>query len=311
MIFVNATCAVFGQATADSLAPEIRYYGTGCFTIQVGESVLLTDPFISNPKLAKVMFGKIRTDVDYVETYINPASFRKVKMVVAGHGHYDHLLDLPYLSKYIPENASFLVNKTSKHILSYYELPQPTVIVNDSLSTESNVGAWHYSADSTIRTMAIRSLHPPQFAGLNLMNKRYSQDIKSEPVLMSDWQGGKTLAFLADWMVDGEIIYRIYFSSSLAKKPFGLFPKSVLEEKEVDDLFISAVLTSEFEDAPKPIIDLCKPKRIILMHWENFFQSKEKAAKPIDKKELVGLTEKLKSTYPNIPIIKSEPLNYY
>ncbi|MGB0368209.1 MAG: MBL fold metallo-hydrolase [Flavobacteriales bacterium] len=290
---------------------EIRYYGTACLTIYRGGNVLLTDPFISNPTLAQAMFGKVETDVDYVEKYINPATFRKVKMVVSGHSHYDHLLDLPYLCKYIPETTPLIGNQTAKHILSYYQLKQPVVAVNDSLGNAESEGLWHYNADSTMRTMAFRSLHPPHFAGINLMNKRYTQDVVSEPVLMRDWQEGKTVAYLVDWLEEGEIDYRVYFSSSMARKPFGLFPEALLEEKAVDDLFISGALLSEFEDAPKPIIDLTKPKRIFLLHWENFFRSKEKPVKPINEKGLGKLIETIKKEYPGIEVIKPVPLNYY
>lgn len=290
---------------------EIRYYGTGCFTIQRGESVLFTDPFISNPSTARLLFSTVKTDVDYVEQYINPATFAKVKMTIAGHAHYDHLLDYPYLTKYLPENSPLVTNKTAKHILAYYNLKQPVLVANEFVGTATEMGKWFYSVDSTMRVMPLKSMHPPHFAGINMMNKKYSEDLKSEPLLMGDWQEGKTLAFIVDWL-DGETIeYRIYFSSSLAKAPFGQFPRELLVEKPIDDLFISSVLMSDFNEAPKPIIDLARPKRIILMHWENFLKSKEKSIKPMKKKELKTLLTKLKATYPNIEIVKPEPLNYY
>jgi ribonuclease BN (tRNA processing enzyme) len=291
---------------------EIRYYGTACFTIQRGESVLLTDPFISNPSAGKVMFGKVRTDADYVEKYINPATFRKVDLVVSGHAHYDHLMDFPYLSRHIPATTPLVANQTAKHILSYYKLPQPIVAMNDSLGTNEKIGVWTYSVDSTMRTMAFKSMHPPHIAGLNLMNKRYTQDLEAEPLLASDWQEGKTMAFMVDWLEEDSITYRIYFSSSLAQQPFGLFPKSILNEHPIDDLFISAILVRNYEDAPKPLIDLAKPKRIILMHWENLFRSKEKAAESMKEKEFDSLFKRLNDEYGNtITIIKAEPLNYY
>lgn len=307
-------CAVVVTAHGqnDSIFTEIRYYGTGCFTIQRGDNVLFTDPFISNPSSSQVMFGKVKTDVDYVELYVNPATFRKVKLVIAGHAHYDHLMDLPYLSKYIPEDAMIVSNKTAKHILAYYNLPQQTFAINDLIGTDQQEGFWVYSADQSMRVMAFKSQHPPHFAGINMMSKRYSQDLVAEPLMMKDWQEGKTLAFLVDFLEEDTIAYRMYFSSSLAKAPFGLFPKHLLNEHPIDDLFISAALFSDFEKAPKPIIELCQPKRIILMHWENFFRSKEKETKALNKNELNKLIGKLKSTYGDrMEIIKPDPLNYY
>ena len=291
---------------------EIRYYGTACFTIQRGESVLLTDPFVSNPSAGKVMFGKVKTDEDYVNKYINPATLGKTKLVVSGHAHYDHLMDFPHLSKYIPNATPLVANQTAKHILSYYDLPQPIVVMNDSLGTNERSGVWTYSVDSTMRTMAFKSMHPPHIAGLNLMNKRYTEDLVAEPVLASDWQEGKTMAFMVDWLEGDSITYRIYFSSSLAQQPFGLFPKVLLDEHPIDDLFISAILVRKYEDAPKPLIDLAKPKRIILMHWENLFRSKENEVEPMKEKEFDSLFKRLNEEYGNTTtIIKAVPLNYY
>lgn len=291
---------------------EIRYYGTGCFTIQRGKTTLFTDPFISNPSKSQVMFGKVKTDIDYVEQYINPATFKNVRIVVAGHAHYDHLMDLPYLSKYIPKDAMFVTNRTAKHILAYYNLPQQTFAANDLLGTYQQEGFWVYSADKSMRVMAFKSQHPPQFAGINLMNKRYTSDLIAEPLMMKDWQEGKTLAFMVDFLEEDTIAYRMYFSSSLAKAPFGLFPKHLLNEHPIDDLFISAILVSDFNQAPKPLIDLAKPKRVFLMHWENFFRSKEQEAKAMKSNELKQLMTNLTNTYgDSIQFIKPEPLNYY
>lgn len=291
---------------------EIRYYGTACFTIQRGEDALLTDPFVSNPNAAETLFSTIRTDEGYVERYINPATLKKVRMTVSGHAHYDHLMDYPYLCKYIPEDSPLIANRTAQHILSWYKLKQPTIVANDSLGSDTNRGVWYYSADSSMRVMAFKSQHPPHFAGINFMNKRYTEDVKSEPKLSTDWQEGKTMAFMADWFENDTIAYRIFFSSSLAKAPFSLFPKSMLEEHPIDDLFISAILVSDFSQAPKPLIDLAKPKRVFLMHWENFFRSKEKDVKAMKSKEFEQLVNDLKNTYgSSIEIIQTIPLNYY
>lgn len=298
--------------TQEEPITEVRYYGTGCFTIQRGDVALFTDPFISNPTKSQVLFGKVQTDKEYVDTYINPATFRKVRMVIAGHAHYDHLLDMPYLSKYIPESALIATNKTAKHILAYYNLPQQTMVVNDILGNSQQEGYWVYSQDETMRVMAFRSQHPPHFAGINLMNKKYAADLDAEPEVVRDWQEGKTLAFLVDWMEEDTVAYRVYFSSSLAKQPFGLFPKQLLDEHPVDDLFISAALFSDFDEAPKPIIDLCQPKRVILMHWENFFRSKEREAKALNEQKLNKLIRKIQETYGDkITLVRPQPLGYY
>jgi hypothetical protein len=316
LFFLLLTVESFGQIEMierpKNKNTEIRYYGTGCFTIQRGDNVLLTDPFISNPSVGKLMFGKVRTDTSYVEKYINPATFKKVRMVVSAHAHYDHLMDIPYLSKYIPDESPIVGNRTTKHLLAYYKLAQPSVIVNNQMGTDSTLGKWIYSADSTMRTMAFKSLHPPHIAGINFLKKRYSADLVAEPLLISDWQEGQTLSFMVDFVEGNSISYRMFFMSSMAKSPFGLFPKSILKEHGVDDLFIGSSGKNEFESYPKPVVDLAKPKRIFLIHWENFFRSKDKPFKALDEKSLDEMKAALgRHCAAATEIIIPIPLNYY
>lgn len=291
---------------------EVRYYGTGCFTIQRGNNVLLTDPFISNPSAAKVMFGKIRTDSSYVERYINPSAFQKVKMVVAAHAHYDHLMDMPFLAKYVPDTTPIVSNRTAKHILAYFDLPQQSIIANDIMGVDQQEGFWYYNDDNSIRVMAFKSLHPPQMAGINFYKKKYTTDLSSKPSIVSDWQEGQTLSFMVDFLEADTIGYRMFFMSSMARAPFGLFPKEMLQERGIDDLFIGASSKIEYDFYPGPIVELAKAKRIFLIHWENFLRSKEDDLKALSEKGLEQMqTELSKRCGSNTEIITPIPLNYY
>ena len=305
-------CFAFISSQAQDVQTEIRYYGTGCFTIQRGENALLTDPFVDNPSATKVLFGKIRTDTNYVKQYVNPAAFAKVKLVVAAHAHYDHLMDMPYLSRFIPDSTPIVTNRTGKHLLAYYAMQQPIVVVNDSMGTEHALGEWHYSVDSTMRTMAFKSLHPPHIAGINFLKKRYNEDLVAEPTLVSDWQEGQTLSFMVDWLEDSAVTYRMFFMSSMAKFPFGLFPKNLLDDHGIDDLFIGSSGTTEYASYPGPVVELCKPKRIFLIHWENFLRRKDEPFKPIDAKGLESMKASLLAKCSSeTQIITPTPLNYY
>lgn len=291
---------------------EVRYYGTGCLTVQRGESAILTDPYVSNLPAVQVSLGKVKTDKKYVDLYINPGTFRKVKMVVAGHSHYNHLLDIPYLSKYLPETTPVLLNHSGKHILSYYQLNQQMVVMNDIAGTDSQLGYWYYSADSTVRTMAFRSKHQPKMAGLSNQNRVYNSDLSGEPILVSDWQAGNVYSYVVDFLEEDTIGYRMLFMSSGAVDPHGMFPRKLVDEHPINDMFISASAKLEFDDYPGPIIDLCSPERVFLIHWERSGKKKESQMKAIDQKNLDELKAKLFQHYGDgIEIILPIPLSYY
>lgn len=291
---------------------EIRYYGSACMTIQRSQTVLLTDPYIGNPSGMQVMLGRIRTDTEYVDKYINPAAFRMVKMVIASHGHFNHLMDLPYLSKYLPDTTLIVCNRTSKHILGFYGLPQQAMMANDLMGDSQQEGFWFYNEDRSIRTMAFKSGHPDKVAGIVSSNRRYTSNVVSEPEMMSDWQEGQTLSFLVDFLEADTIGYRMFFMAAMSEGQLGLFPKYLLKERAIDDLFIACTDEVEYAKYPGPVVELTRPKRIFLIHWEKFMRSKESDFRPISEKGLAQMEAELrKNTAKGTEIIIPRPLNYY
>jgi hypothetical protein len=310
--FLLCAMVVTSKAQNDSIFTEIRYYGTGCLSIQRGETAIITDPYISNLSTLQVSFGKVKTDKKYVELYINPGALRKVKMVVAGNSRYNHLLDLPHISKYISSDTPFLVNHSGKHILSYYQLKQQLVVVNDIAGTDRQEGYWYYSTDGTVRAMAFKSDHQQNLGGFGSQNRVYSSDVSREPILVSDWQAGNTYSYLIDFLEDDIVTYRMLFMSSGAEAPNGMFPRKLVNEHPINDLFISASAGLDFDDYPAPLIDLCSPERVFLIHWERSGIHKEAQMKALDQKDLDGLKSKLFQLYgDSFEVIVPTPLNYY
>ena len=291
---------------------EIRYYGTGCLTVQRGETAILTDPYVSNLPAVQVSLGKVKTDKKYVDLYVNPGTFRKVKMVVAGHSRYSHLLDMPYLSKYLPSSSPVLLNHSGKHILSYYQLKQQMVVVNDIAGSGRELGYWYYSADSTVRAMAFKSNLQSKVSGPGSQNRVYNADLSGEPILVSDWQAGNVYSYIIDFLEEDTIGYRMLFMSSGAAEPNGMFPRKLINEHPINDVFISASANLDFDDYPGPLLDLCSPERVFLIHWERSGKKKESQMKAIDQKELDALKAKLFQHYGDgIEIIVPIPLKYY
>lgn len=294
---------------------EIRYYGTGCMTVQRGESAILTDPYISNIPAIQAALGKVQTDKKYVELYINPGAFRKVKMVVAGHSHYNHLIDLPYLSQYLPLTAPVLLNYAGHQTLSYYQLKHQMVVVNDIAGMNNQLGFWYYSADSTVRAMAFKSEHQPKFDDFisNLSQQReYSSEVKLEPILSSEWPSGNVYSYVIDFLEKDTIGYRMVFMSSGAVEPNGMFPRKLIDEHPVNDVFISGSANLDFDEYPGPLIDLCSPERVFLIHWERSGKKKESQMKAINQEQLDTLKANLFKHYGDgIEVIVPIPLKYY
>src|SRR6267143_651619 len=74
---------------------ELHYLGNGGWLMQRGTDRIATAPFVSNPNGATLLFpgGPNTTLIDEV---IPP--MHDVGIILIGHGHYHHAMDLPYVA---------------------------------------------------------------------------------------------------------------------------------------------------------------------------------------------------------------------
>ena len=267
----------------DSLS--IHFLGTASFWINYNGRAILTDPFVSNPPLRKVMFRSIYpSDTSIVNDFISPDELEQVEMVVIGHAHYDHLLDLPHMINYIPSSAKIVGSTTANYIISSSCIDHEQVAANNYAATNHSFGKWIYNSDSLMRIMPITADHPPHLMGITLYGGNYYEDLKAIPRKSRGWKMGKPFAYLMDFLrEDGSIGYRIFFQSSGSEYPLGFFPEEMLDGRTVDIAILSIATDSPYEEFPDKILLLIKPKVIFLAHWENFWRNKYKSVKTVQK----------------------------
>ena len=89
----------FDQSDPVTCTPglTVDFYGVTCFRMTWHDTSVLVDPFWTYLPLLKVGFGRSTSDPTQVDPYID--QLRTVESVLVGHSHYDHVLDLPYVSR--------------------------------------------------------------------------------------------------------------------------------------------------------------------------------------------------------------------
>ena len=65
---VSTTAQVDIVGTNDTL--NMRFLGTACLVLNYHGNSVLTDPFISNPPLRKLLFGKVYSDTSIIRDFI-------------------------------------------------------------------------------------------------------------------------------------------------------------------------------------------------------------------------------------------------
>lgn len=286
-----------GGASKSEDILHIQYFSVGCFKLSLGETAVLTDPFWSHLSIGQILRGDLYPDSAQIEDYVPDVN--DIDAVLVSHGHYDHIIDLPYIAPRLSKQATVLGSETSKHILAPYKLEQPVLGVNSKAASVDAEGEWIYLDQNRLRILPVRGHHPNHFAFIHLWGDSLTEPLSEFPHRGKDFQEGLVLAWLIDFLgEDGSIRFRVFFQSSVTEYPYGYFPKTILEQHPVDVAMLGMGF-ADLELKGKPnVISYLHPKTLIFCHWENFFKPK---STPPKRKLLRKITHKIEQLEENGP----------
>jgi L-ascorbate metabolism protein UlaG (beta-lactamase superfamily) len=262
---------------------QIKYLGAGGVVIKRGADVLLTAPFFSNPSIPRVAFGEIAARPEQIDHFLGSTggSIADATAVLVGHAHYDHLMDVPYIKKkYLPQ-ARIYGSETMRNTLA----GDPTLSAEDVKSVEEKKedvgtadrpGKW-WPAGPRLRFMALRSEHAPIIAHLKFFEGNYTEPLQQLPTRAFGWREGRTLAYLIDFLgADGKTVeFRIHYQDAASNKPLGFPPSSFADPADDHPVDLAIVCMPGFDQVkeyPEAIVKRLKPRFVVIIHWENFFE---------------------------------------
>lgn len=266
---------------------SIQYLGVGGHRLQVGEEVILTAPSFTNPNfLLTGPFMPLRSDHQRIDELMPESN--SAQMLLVGHAHYDHLLDVPHvLLKHAPD-AHLYGSETTINTVSAVIPAERMTALDTSMGTREQLGTWHYSRSGRSRIMGLKSSHAPHFMGIKLMQGRYDEPQKKLPWHSFGWKEGQTLAYLIDFLDDQQQpIYRVFYQDSASAEIDGVVP-DLADGKPIDVAIICPASFAQVEQYPESIIRNTQARHFILGHWEDFFgndpRGKQKFVRATDQK---------------------------
>ena len=286
-------CATKNCGDPDNVV-SITYLGISGILIEHGPHVLMTDPFFSNPITAPrpgalrwLLSGpRIRSDSAVIEQLL-PRAADRASVILIGHGHYDHLMDVPYIATHRARGASIFGGPSIRRMLIGDRALRSRADRLVSIPVEragdaSHEGDWIYSRDSAFRFMALRSDHAPilKFGSWrhSFAAGRVSADMDSLPDTAAQWKLGEPYAFLIDVLSDSTrtTLFRIYFQDAPNEPPLGFPPAAILAERKVDLAILCAATSTHVSAAPDSLLRILQPEAVLVTHWESFFRSRLK-----------------------------------
>jgi hypothetical protein len=268
----------------------ITYLGISGILVEHGGHVLLTAPFFSNPPLVAWRPGALRWLIDRpiapdtaVIERLLPRSADRASVILVGHGHYDHLLDVPYIATHRTKSAVIFGSPSVRHML----MGEPVLRANsgrvvaiprDSAGDTNSDGAWFYSRDSAFRFMALVADHAPNLKigdwPFLFARGTVAADMDTLPRMAADWKLGEPYAFLIDVLSDSgrRTIFRIYFEDAPSEPPLGFPSTRLLADRTVDLAILCAATSSNVKATPDSLLRILKPKGVMITHWESFFR---------------------------------------
>jgi len=280
---------------------DIQYLGVGGYLFRYGKDALMTAPSITNPSLFKIAtLTRLRTDEEIVDRLLPPVE--DVEIILVGHAHYDHLLDVPYVMQKHAKKAVVYGSETMGHIMAA-AVDKSRIVTMDTYAAKGKTpGQWIYNQDRSIRFMAIESEHAPHFAGIKLLPEGpYEKDLKRLPRTVFGWVEGQTYAYLIDFLDEhGDIAFRIHFQDAASTPPLGFVPELPADEQKRLDLAILCVASfTQVNNYPEGIIKDIQPKNIILGHWEDFFRNQKRPVKVLRTTNVHDFIKRLESVMPD------------
>jgi hypothetical protein len=264
---------------------KILYVTCGMLVIEHGNESIVIDPFFSYQKMTSMIFG-IRSRERFFRSFKQLADSTIYKKSVhtgfVSHTHYDHAMDLPLLidETYFPElrNVYGSVNLPAMMFHHRDKGVNITAMTDDQIFNPLKPGdpyKW-ISAGDSVSVLPIASMHAPHKFGILLMNgklkgKYFQKKRFKNPYTKSrafKWATGCSYSFLIKFLKRDGSEFRVFVQTSASNDPYGLPP----EGEKADLAVLCFASMQEVDDHPNYIMKKTQAKKLMLVHWEDFFR---------------------------------------
>lgn len=269
---------------------QVRWIGTACHVIQLGDAVVVTDPFVTHHGfLHSLLGGTLASDEAKVHAAFegSPAP----GAVFVAHSHWDHLLDVAAALR-LPgwEDTVLFGGETTGNLVAGWGEEISDRFRRVSTDPDGFHLAWESAGgDSRVEYLAIPATHAPQFAGLLLYDGEVTEPRTTPPNSAGDFQVGETFAYvfrLTTRATSGAPVQAtVFFMSSASDWPRGRPPGHTLP---VDAAILCVPSWKSADGYPQRILRAVRARHVFLSHYDDFFETDPEVRSTVPLSDVQG-----------------------
>ena len=253
--------------------------------------LVLTPPMFTNPSVRWLTFGDLlfgtRPDTARIARRLaampaaNAARLSRVHAVLVGHGHYDHLIDLPPMLAGMPHAVVYGSSTVANLLAPVPGLGPARRVAIDSVAGHdaTRVGR-SIPVGPAIRIHAMRWAHAPNFASLTIAPGQQTTARRSLPRTVHGWKMGTTYAWAIDVLdAAGATRYRFVYHDAAAGGDVQRRAADIvraLPAAQHTVLMMTAANYDQPGDYPDILLASLDPQHVLLGHWDDFFTAPDK-----------------------------------
>lgn len=261
---------------------QIRWLGTMCTWIQLGDVAVLTDPYFSHFASTRVAFGRIESDKEAVGLWTR--DLPRPKAIFIGHAHYDHMLDLrETLRQRSWMGIPIYAGPTAANIAAGYGED-----LERNFVTPQTNSPWVEIDGPRLAYRAFPAQHAPHLPGINLFRGMLTAPRTSPPTRARDFPVGETFTYLLRFRGGDRAEFTVFIAGAATNADCGIpdLPEGV------DVAILCVPGWKNVHGYPDEVIRRLRPRVILLAHLDNFLQEGWRKRELVPTADLAGFLDR-------------------
>lgn len=229
---------------------SFKWFGTNGWEITFGNKTILVDPWLN-----RFESGFLQNKLDHdrllpTDTALIDQHVKKADQILVGHGHWDHMADVPYIAK--KTGAMVIGSETHANVMRAAGVPEGKIV---------RVKGGEYMQFDGYTIEVFPSVHSMGGTKKYAVPGRLVSVPASPPTKVGDLPEGDTLIYVL--RIGGK--YTIFLMSS------GNYIERAIAGLKPDVALIAPLFSNNtFDFTPRLVRALNYPKLVLPTHWDNF-----------------------------------------